>query len=449
MTGKTTVASHLPIIGPACGFIRSNLQLTILALAACWLLVAGCRQALRSSIDFIPVYTGARCLLKGCNPYDTAQLDTQYYQSGGLAKDPRRWVRTPPVYPPSTLLVFSPLALLRFPVASMFFSAISGLLLIACVVSVRSMVPQSSRWLVTILGSCYLFSLSTVVHIVGAGQSAGVVISLLILGTLLYLHGRYIPLATILLALSLSLKPQLGIMIVLYLVFKRIYWRQAALAIAGSIILLVIGGCILQSRPVSAHWISDMSAQIIESQKPGLTNDPRPTNPGATGFANLQAVSSVFIADPITYNAVGYVIFLAAMALWVAAAIRRGSGQADHWLALAALSAISLLPIYHRDYDTRLLIIALPAVAIIFRQCRILGSVVIAVALLNIFAASLLRHTLGVLHILFRHRITAQLMPQNKLLFVILLRQESLQMLVLAGCFLAAMFIVRLPAAQE
>ena len=53
---------------------KANLQWLVFSLSAIvFFWVAGAR-VLKASNDFVPVYTGARCLLHGCNPYDTAQL---------------------------------------------------------------------------------------------------------------------------------------------------------------------------------------------------------------------------------------------------------------------------------------------------------------------------------------------------------------------------------------
>ncbi len=426
------------MISPAYKLVRRNLQAIVIAISACWLLLAGCHRAMHYSIDFLPLYVGSRCLLHECNPYDTAQLDAQYFQSGGLAKYRPQWRDTPPAYPPSAFLVLSPAALLRLPLALRVWSGLNAILLIGCVVFVRAMVPASSRWLVTILGSCYLISWSTLIHLVAGGQPAAFAISLLIIGTLLYLRGRYIPLATVLLTLSLAIKPQIGLMIVLYLVFKRIYWRQAILAIAGSIVLFLASGWLLSSRPVSARWYSDWRSNVAECMKAGEIDDPRPAAVQGHTFVNLQAITSVFVAEPKAYNTASYAIFLAAMAVWIIVALRRYSGPANHWLELAALSALTMLPVYHRDHDARLLILALPAISIILRQRRLLGSLIIAVTLLQIFLADIQR-------LIFHLHASGEDVSESKLHYLLSMRQESLEMVILAGCYLAAMVVIRAP----
>lgn len=421
---------------------KVTLQVLLIALSACWLLWHGAEKAPRYSVDFLPVYTGARCMLHACNPYDTAQLDAQYFESGGLAEYRPEWYTTPPVYPPSIFVVVAPLAMLKLGVAERLWAGLNGLLLIACVVFLWSMTPPASRWLATVLASCFLFSNESI-HLMASGQPAGFAIPLLIIAALLFLCDRYIPLATVLLTLSLAVKPQIGGMIVLYLIFRKIHWRAVILAAAASLAILLVGGWILKSHPASAQWPSDLRAQMADSLEPGNTNDPRPPTRSAVTFANLQVVAAVFTSNPKVYGAVSYAVFLALMIVWTGAVARNDSSLASHWLALAALAALSMLPIYHRDYDARLLILALPAISIIYLQRRWLGWLLIAMTLLHIFSDYLQRR----IQYFFEHHLDAQSILQNKFVFLMLMRQQALQLLCLTGLYLVAMFVVR-PAAD-
>src|SRR5271154_117580 len=215
---------------------KPDLHLLVLGVSAIVLFVAGGAKAFRSSNDFVPVYTGARCLLHGCNPYDTSQLEQQFFLAGGHAAELPSWNIDVPVYPPSTFLVLSPLALLPFPAARLIWFLLNGCLFVAATGLVLAMCPPSHRWLATALGS--LFLLSTPILLV-LGQPAIFAISLLGIGVYLLLRGRLLPLGTLLLILSLAVKPQAGGLIVLYLVARRVHWRSAAVALAGGPALLL------------------------------------------------------------------------------------------------------------------------------------------------------------------------------------------------------------------
>src|SRR5271156_977094 len=96
---------------------KPKLQWLILGISALVFLVVGERRAFLYSDDFVPVYTGARCLLHDCNPYDTLRLENQFFQAGGRTDELPPWEIDMPVYPPSTFLALSPLALLSYPQA--------------------------------------------------------------------------------------------------------------------------------------------------------------------------------------------------------------------------------------------------------------------------------------------------------------------------------------------
>ena len=112
-------------------FKRQHLHVLVLSVSAIVLFVVGGARVFRASNDFVPVYTGARCLLHDCNPYDTSQLEQQFFLAGGRATDLPSWDIDVPVYPPSTFLVLSPLALFPFPAARLIWFMLNGCLFVA------------------------------------------------------------------------------------------------------------------------------------------------------------------------------------------------------------------------------------------------------------------------------------------------------------------------------
>ena len=64
--------------------------------------------------DFVAPYSGAKCLLLGCDPYDPAQVRQTFAAAGGRDSDRVDWSYTPPVYPPSTLIELVPFAFLNY-----------------------------------------------------------------------------------------------------------------------------------------------------------------------------------------------------------------------------------------------------------------------------------------------------------------------------------------------
>ena len=255
------------------------------------------------------------------------------------------WEIDVPVYPPSTFLVLTPLTLLRYPLARLLWFLLNGCLFIFSAVLVLSACPQSHRWLATTLGSLILAT-SGILLIVG--QPAALAISLVIISSYLFLRTRYLPLGAFLLMLSLAVKPQIGGLIALYFLAQKMYRRYAAVALVGALALLLFAGLFLKVRPQSANWASTLRTNLAATLSPGGSADPRPANQVAVGDINLQTLTSIFFAEAGTFNLVAYAVFLGLVAVWILMVARSNMSPEMQFLALAALSILSLMPVYHR-----------------------------------------------------------------------------------------------------
>ena len=415
-------------------FTKPDLHFLVLSISALILFALAGARVIHTSTDFVPVYTGARCLLHGCNPYDTSQLEQQFFQGGGHAGELPSWHIDVPVYPPSTFLALSPLALLRYPVARWLWFLLNGCLFVTSAGLILSICPPWYRWLATILVS---FIVATAGILLVLGQPGVFAIPLVIIGSCLFLRGRYLPLAAFLLMLSLAVKPQIGGFIVLYLLVQRIHWRYAAVALAGAGALLLSASLILSHHPRSAGWSSTLRANLTATLGPGGSADPRPENQLAIGDVNLQTLSSIFFADARRFNAVAYAVFLGLLAVGIVAVMRANPGPQTHFLALAALSILSLTPVYHRFYDTRLLLLSIPAVVIVCQKRRLLG---ILIAVLTVLAVISVQYRV---QMFLLQQAKWQSVLANKFLFILLLRQQNLELLILFCLYLTAIFSIR------
>ncbi len=421
-------------------FRRPDLCWLVFCISALLFFWAGSRKALYDARDFVPVYSGARCLFSGCNPYNASQLEQQYLQSGGRGGELPAWNRQIPVYPPSALLVVSPLALLGFPAACLLWFLLNGCLYVMAAGLMLSLCPRPQRWFATILVSLIL---GTSRVLLLTGQPAVFTISLLIIGYYLFVRGRYLPLGAFVLMLSLAVKPQIGGLIVLYLFARGIHRRYAVTAMAGALALLLSAGLLLSLHHGSAGWASDLGANISASLKAGAINDPRPANVDATADTNLQAITSIFIADEREFNAAAYTVFLLLALALIMAVVRTNAGWEMNYLSVGALSALTLMPVYHRYYDARMLLITIPAVAIVYQKRRLLGAmiavvtVLIAIPFQNRAQLFLLDHAMW------------QSVAQHKFLFILLLRQQNLGLPILFGLYMAAIFTIRVAGAAS
>jgi hypothetical protein len=83
---------------------------------------------------------------------------------------------------------------------------------------------------------------------------------------------------------------------------------------------------------------------------------------------NLQSVICVFRDDPRIYNSVSYLVCGSLLLVWSVCTLRARFSPARAWLALAAVVPLTLLVAYHRPYDAKLLLLTVPACALLWAE---------------------------------------------------------------------------------
>ena len=417
--------------------LKANLHWLVFCISAIVFFAIAVTRFEKAFNDFVPVYTGARCLLHGCNPYDTAQLEQQFYQAGGRAAELPSWDIDVPVYPPSTFLILAPLGMLPFSAARLLWFVLNACVFVTAAALIASLPAGTRQWPGTLLASAVLGTSSILLIL---GQPAIFAISLLLIGSYLFLRGRLLPLATVLLVFSLAVKPQIGGLIVVYLLLQRIHWRYAAGALAGAAAMLACGGLVLHQHPRSADWATTLRANLTATLSPGGSADPRPANQQSVGDINLQALTSVFLVDASAFNPAAYAIFLLLLAAWVIAVLRMQASGDMHLVALGGLAILSLMPVYHRFYDTRLLLLTIPAIVLVWEQRRLWGLWLGGLTVLTIVSVQYRVQAYLLQHSQFESVL------QRKVLFLLLLRQQNLELVLLFCLYLLAMGTIRFTA---
>jgi hypothetical protein len=92
---------------------------------------------------------------------------------------------------------------------------------------------------------------------------------------------------------------------------------------------------------------------------------------------NLQTVASILVDDPRFYNPVSYLICGGLILMWSVATFRSRLriSSTNIWLALAAIVPLTMLPIYHRQSDAKLLVLTIPACAALFAEGGRIGRI--------------------------------------------------------------------------
>lgn len=388
--------------------LRPRTLSLLLVLFGCILFaVRGYRDQLTTlqSFDFKPVYSGARCLLDRCDPYDSPTLQRQFLAHGGSPADLRPFRPFNANYPPSALALVTPFALLPFGPAHLLWLALSAILFsvaallladlcLALLAGSRSAHPPTGALATSLLLALFVASSTMLLML---AQPAGFALGLLGIAVCCLLRGRYPALTVLAFALSLTLKPHLGALVWLFFLVARApmpggpqgttpahLYRRRAVQIAAATVLLSFPGIIWASiRPASAHWPSELSRNLAGIAAHGSASDPGPANDEAHDITSLQAAFSVIEDQPRFYNTASISICAALLLLWAIPVARARPSLHRDLLAIATASSLTLLPLYHRQYDTRLLLLTFPAVALLLASDRGLGWAALALTALG------------------------------------------------------------------
>jgi hypothetical protein len=320
------------------------------------------------SRDFKPLYAGARCILHHENPYDDEALKREYIQADGDMRDSEPLAPHYLLYPPPALFLVLPFALFHWPVAHLLFLTVLAGLLIAASFLVADLCTPYSPILLPILIGVFLLGANQLMIL---AQPAGPAIGLCVIGAVLLLKGKYPPLAVLCFALSLTLKPHLGALIWIFFVLDRRYRTYAALIAAATVLLCLPSVLWLSFMPASAHWMQDLQQNLKITEMQGALSDPGPGNLKAYYITTLQTVVSLFGDSKTFYNSVTWLICGSLFVLWLIALVRIPPSPTRDFFALATISCLSMLPIYHRAYDTKLLLLCFPAIAVVFDRARL------------------------------------------------------------------------------
>ena len=187
-------------------------------------------------------------------------------------------------------------------------------------------------------------------------------VGLCVMGVWCALRRRLLWLGVICFALSLLLKPQIGGFVWLYFLLSApVYRRFAWKVLAATAVMAVPAILWVSLMPASQHWLVELCKTVSTSMGPGGTADPGISDPASYAYWNLQAVLAVVWDKPLFYNFTTYAITAPMIGLWMWKATKSRPTRRTMYLGLAAGVLLSLLPVYHRPYDVRLVLLMFPA----------------------------------------------------------------------------------------
>ena len=343
--------------------------------------------------DFKQPYSSARCVVVGCDPYSETDTLAAFLGAGGVNSDKGVFDPYSALYPPFSLVMLAPVATLPYPAAHAVWEALIAVtfsiavLLVAdlCVMAgaaagVTMGVAGGVGFLPVFLSGVPVllpvlvlaaFTVSSTILLM-LGQVSGVVIALLAIAFCCLLRERFFWLSVVCLFIAVMLKPHDAALPLLYLLFAGPRWRKAFWVVALlSIVCASVSLAWFAYTPNTAHWLTELRANLQGNAAPGSVNNPARGHLQGMNLTDLQSIFAVVRDKASLYNNAAFLVSIALLGAWIVPVLRLRNTLSKHLLAIAAIACFTLLPIYHRQYDTRILLLAFPAVAyLLSRQGR-------------------------------------------------------------------------------
>jgi hypothetical protein len=403
--------------------------------------------------DFGAIYYGARSAMQHQDPYDpnavARLLAKELAAKGGqlptdsLQAAMARTILTVDINPPTTLFLLIPLALLPWSIAqNLWMILLAGLLAFAAF-RVWDLGARLAPDVWVLLAG---FLLANCQGLLLDGNSAGLAVSLSIIAAWCFLERRAEVVGAVLLAISLFVKPHdSGLVWFYFLLAGGVLRKRALQTLAVAAVLALCAS--LWIAPVSPHWLLEMHSNLTTLSARGAT-DPSlsgTTNSGAGQIIDLQAALSILCNKPLFYNVTTWLAVGALTLIWALATLTRPTSPQRALFALAAISALSLLPVYHRSNDAKLLLLALPACATLWTGKGAKRWLALGLTSASIFLTSDI--PLAVLGELTRNLHISTSSLTEKLTAVLLLRPAPL-LLLATGCFYLWIYLRYAPPAD-
>ncbi|HUB52858.1 MAG TPA: glycosyltransferase family 87 protein [Terracidiphilus sp.] len=314
--------------------------------------------------DFRQFYYASRCLVEHHDPYQESQIWAVYAaEVQNMPTDAKtvKWLHEILLYPnlPTTLVFMVPLAMLPWnaAVAAWMALIVAGFFVAGYLVW-RFSSDVGPRFAAALVFLIFVNSVDGL----SIGNTAALVVGLCVIAVWCFVSEKFAWAGIICLAVGLAIKPHDAGIIWLYFLLAGGLARKRALQTLAVTALLALIAVVWVSSAVP-HWPQELSANLHTITAPGAQDDPGPQSGGALGLmmmVNLQVLFSRVGDNPAFYNLATYLFCGAALVLWALKTLRTRYSPMLAWYGLAAGFPFAMLAVYHRCYDCRLLLVAVP-----------------------------------------------------------------------------------------
>jgi hypothetical protein len=394
--------------------------------------------------DYKGLYYAARSLIQHCDPYKLGEPLRIYQREGGSHSQPSddvRTVLTRYVYFPPAFVLTAPLALLPPGPAQLLWMVLTAGCLILAAILIWDLARDDSLYISLFL-ICFVLANSEILF--ATCNVAGIVVSLCVVAVWCFIEERFMPIGVLCLAVSLAVKPHdAGLVWLVFLVAGGVYRKRALQTIAVNAALAV--PTIFWVTHIAPHWMQELHSNLLVDLSPGGACDPGlsfSSGNGPSAILDLQSTISVFWDDPRIYNSTSYLV-CGALLLFGSLRVRRSGLTRDSArLALGFVVPLTILMTYHQYVDAKLLMLAVPACAMLWAEGGLTRWFALLITTASIVSTGDI--TLTALQILTSILQVSTAGLSGKLLAVVLTRPAPLILLTMAIFYLWA-FIRRAP----
>ena len=318
--------------------------------------------------DFRGIYYYARCLLQHSDPYKTGEPLRVYLADGGVSSGVLPDILSLNMYLPTSFIISVPFAMLPWGPAHIFWMAfIAGSLFLAAFL-MWNLAGDSSPGISLFL-ICFVLANSEI--LMKSGNPAAIAVGLCVMAAWCFLEERFVPAGILFLAVSLAIKPHDSGLVWLYFLLAGGVYRKRALQTLALTVALSLPA-VLWVTSVAPHWMQELRSNLQAASAPGgpldLGPDSAISGSCPSMIINLQSTISAFRNDPRFYNSVSYLVCGTLLLIGAIHTLRARISRRGAWLALAAVVPLTMLVTYHRCYDAKLLLLTVPACAMLWAE---------------------------------------------------------------------------------
>jgi hypothetical protein len=260
----------------------------------------------------------------------------------------------PTAYPLPTLVLLAPFAILPWPIAHELWLVLTLSAFGVTLFSLLRVVGYHFDDTTTYLFLALAVALAPFHSGLATGNIVIVVVGLCAAAVLTATNQRD-SLAGVLTGVAVCLKPQIGLVVLIYFLLKR-RWKIVSFAI---IVVAVLATTAI-GRLAASHtsWVANYLLDCRMLFAKGSLGDFTEGNGIRFGLVNLQLLTYIFLRDGAPANLCALIVSGILAAIWLLLLRRRACKRID-LLDLSTLLVLSLMPLYHRFYDASLLIFPL------------------------------------------------------------------------------------------